>query len=258
MRLYRVLDEQLQPTYALEADDGTFKRIEGDILDDYTITDVVVEPRKILPPIEPPTIFAVAGNYRSHIEEVHAKIPEAPNFFAKSITSVVGPEEPIRLPAVAPDNVDYEVELAVIIGQTCRDVPADRAYDVILGYTVANDVSARDWQKRLGQWVRPKSFDTFCPLGPCIVTDIDPSNLRLRAILNGQVMQDASTSEMLFSIPQLIEFISADLTLLAGTVILTGTPAGVGEARSPKVYLKPGDVIVCSIEQIGELKNPVK
>jgi len=258
MRIYRVLDEKSQVAYAAETAEGTFRRITGDIFDDYSVTEVLVEPRKILPPVSPPTIFAVAGNYRSHIEEVHAAVPDAPVFFAKSITSVVAPAEPIRLPAVAPDNVDYEAELAVVIGQTCRDVPADRAYDVILGYTVANDVSARDWQKRLSQWVRPKSFDTFCPLGPCVVTDIDPTNLRLQAILNGQVMQDASTSEMIFPIPQLVEFISADLTLLAGTVILTGTPAGVGEARSPKVYLKNGDVITCSVEGIGELTNPVE
>ena len=258
MKLYRVLDENSQITYAAEADDGTFRRIVGDVFDKYSVTDTPVRADKVLAPLAPPAIFAIGGNYRSHIEEVGASVPDAPNVFAKAITSVIGPGDEIHLPSAGPDHVDYEVELAVVIGQTCRGVPADAAGEVILGYTVANDVSARDWQKRVSQWVRAKSFDTFCPLGPCIATDVDPSDLRLRTTLNGNVMQDASTADLIYSVPQLVEFISADLTLLAGTVILTGTPGGVGEARSPQVYLRPGDTITCTIDGIGELTNTVK
>ncbi len=258
MKLYRLLDEDSRITYAAGADDGTFRRIDGDIFAEYSVTDRPVKAKKVLAPLDPPAIFAIGGNYRSHIEEVNASIPEAPVVFAKAITSVIGPGDEIVLPSAGPDHVDYEVELAVVIGRTCRDVPADSVGDFILGYTVANDVSARDWQKRVSQWVRAKSFDTFCPLGPCIVTDIDPSNLHLKTVLNGQVMQDSSTANLIYSVPELIEFLSADLTLLAGTVILTGTPGGVGEARSPQVYLRSGDTITCAIDGIGELTNTVK
>ena len=145
----------------------------------------------------------------------------------------------------------------VVIGRTCRNVPADQADDYILGYTVANDVSARDWQQRLGQWVRAKSFDSFCPLGPCIETDLDAADVRLTCTLNGETMQDSTTADMVFGVRRLVEFLSADLTLLAGTVILTGTPAGVGVARTPPVFLRDGDTIVCAVEGIGELSNPV-
>ncbi|MDY7011808.1 MAG: fumarylacetoacetate hydrolase family protein [Planctomycetota bacterium] len=258
MKLYRVLDENSQIIYAADAGDETLRRVEGDIFGEYSVTDRPVRAETILAPLTPPAIFAVGGNYRSHIEEVGASIPETPVVFAKAITSVIGPDNEIILPACGPDHVDYEVELAVIIGQTCRDVPAADAGEFILGYTVANDVSARDWQKQIHQWVRAKSFDTFCPLGPCIATDVDPSDLHLRTTLNGNVMQDATTDELIFSVPQLVEFISSDLTLLAGTVILTGTPGGVGEARSPQVYLRPGDTIACTIDGIGELTNTVK
>ena len=258
MKLYRLLDKDSRTTYAAEADDGTYRRIDGDIFGEYSVTDTPVQAREILAPLAPAAIFAIGGNYRSHIEEVHASFPDAPVVFAKAITSVIGQGSEIHLPAAGPDHVDYEVELAVVIGKTCRDVRAESAGEVILGYTVANDVSARDWQKRVSQWVRAKSFDTFCPLGPCIATDVDPSDLHLKTTLNGQVMQDASTADMIHSVPQLVEFISADLTLPAGTIILTGTPSGVGEARSPQVYLRPGDTITCEIDGIGELTNTVK
>ncbi len=258
MKLYRLLDEDSRITYAAEADDGTFRRIEGDIFGEYSVTDKPIRATKMLAPVAPPNIFALAGNYRSHIEECNAAVPEYPIIFAKATTSVIGAGSEILLPAVGPDHVDYEAELAVVIGRTCRDVPAAAAGEFILGYTVANDVSARDWQKRVSQWVRAKSFDTFCPLGPCIATDVDPSDLHLTTTLNGQVMQDASTADLIFSVPQLIEFISADLTLLPGTVILTGTPGGVGAARSPQVFLRPGDTITCKIDDIGELVNTVK
>jgi len=256
MKLYRVLDEDSRPTYAA-GEAGALRRIEGDIFGDWGLTDRPVEPTRTLAPVAPPAIFAVGLNYRSHAAETDKPLPDYPVLFAKSAMSVIGPDDPILLPAAGPACVDYEVELAVVIGCDCRNVPADQAGEVILGCTVGNDVTARDWQKRLGQWVRGKSFDTFCPLGPCIDTEADPGGLDLQAVLNGQVVQQASTSDLIFSVPRLVEFISADLTLPAGTVIMTGTPAGVGVARRPQVFLRDGDRVTCRIEGIGELSNPV-
>ena len=256
MKLYRVLDQDARITFAAEAD-GVFRKIQGDILGDYAIADREVQAKSILAPVAPPNVFAIGLNYRGHAEETHKPLPDAPVVFAKATTSVIGPAQPIVLPAVGPACVDYEVELAVVIARTCRNVSADAAADYILGYTVANDVSARDWQQRLGQWVRAKSFDTFCPLGPCIETDLDPADLRLSCTLNGRLMQDSTTADLVFSVGQLVEFLSSDLTLLAGTVILTGTPSGVGVARDPQVFLRPGDTVTCAVEGIGELTNPV-
>ena len=256
MKLCRVVDESWQVCYAAEAD-GVFRKVAGDVFGDYSIVDREIRPGKILPPVVPPNVFAVGLNYRGHARETNKPLPEAPVVFAKATTSVIGAGEPIVLPAAGAACVDYEVELAVVIGRTCRDVPAERAGECVLGYTVANDVSARDWQQRLGQWVRAKSFDSFCPLGPCIQTELDPADAGLSCTLNGTLMQDSTTADLIFSVPQLIEFLSADLTLLAGTVILTGTPAGVGAARSPQVFLRPGDTVTCAVEGIGELTNPV-
>jgi 2-keto-4-pentenoate hydratase/2-oxohepta-3-ene-1,7-dioic acid hydratase in catechol pathway len=161
-----------------------------------------------------------------------------------------------------PLQVDYEVELAVIIGKAAKDVPTARAFDYVLGYTIGNDVSARRWQKHGGggQWVRGKSFDTFCPLGPELVTkDLvpDPQQLRLQCFLNGELMQDANTADMIFSVAELIEYLSSGMTLLPGTVIMSGTPSGVGFARQPPVYLKPGDNLELKIDNLGTLRNPV-
>ena len=256
MKLFRLRDENSDTLLAVEVD-CALRRVEGEWPGAYEVTDRAVVAAEILAPLDPPAIFAIGRNYRAHAAETDSDVPDHPVVFAKAITSVIGTGRPIVLPAVGPDCVDYEAELAVVIGRTCRNVPAADARDVILGFTVANDVSARDWQKALGQWVRAKSFDTFCPLGPCIETDLDPADVRVRSTLNGQVMQDARTSELIFSVNRLIEFVSADLTLRAGTVILTGTPAGVGMARTPQVFLRPGDTITCSVEGIGELSNPV-
>jgi len=256
VKLYRVMDQDGQVVHAVEVE-GELRRIRGDIFGRFEVTAEAVRPRRLLAPVAPPMIFAVGLNYRAHAAETGQEPPEAPVVFAKAPTAVIGPGEPILLPAAGPDHVDYEVELAVVIGRTCRDVPARSALQCVLGYTVANDVSARDWQRRLGQWVRAKSFDTFCPLGPCIETDADPADLPLRSLLNGEVMQQSTTADLIFSVPALIEFISADLTLQAGTGILTGTPSGVGVARSPQVFLRDGDTITCVIDGIGELTNPV-
>jgi 2-keto-4-pentenoate hydratase/2-oxohepta-3-ene-1,7-dioic acid hydratase in catechol pathway len=173
------------------------------------------------------------------------------------------PGAPIRLPVhQASTRVDYEAELAIVLGRECRDATRENALDFVLGYTCANDVSARDWQRDFGggQWNHAKSFDTFCPLGPVIVTKDElprPNNLRIRSILNSQVMQDSTTADMIFDVPAIIAFLSADKTLPAGTLILTGTPEGVGFARKPPVWLRPGDTISVEIEGIGTLSNPV-
>lgn len=176
---------------------------------------------------------------------------------------MIGPDDAILLPSVGPDRVDYEAELAVVIGRRAKNVSREEALDYVLGYTCANDVSARDWQmeKQKHQWARGKSFDTFCPLGPCLVTrdEIpDPNVLRIRAILNDQVMQESTTADMIFDVPALISDLSRSCTLLPGTVILTGTPEGVGYTRTPPVFLREGDAITVEIEGIGRLTNRVE
>jgi 2-keto-4-pentenoate hydratase/2-oxohepta-3-ene-1,7-dioic acid hydratase in catechol pathway len=256
MKIYRVIDDAGQSVYAAQTPQG-LAAIGGDIFGQFSVTDQPVRSTKLLAPVTPPNIFAIGLNYRAHAIETGKPIPSHPVVFAKATTSLSNPGDPIRLPACGPSAVDYECELAVVIARTCRNVPAAKASDFVLGYTVANDVSARDWQVQLGQWVRAKSFDTFCPLGPCIATGLDPSDLHLTTTLNGQVMQDSRTSDLIFSVPQLVEFLSSDLTLLPGTVILTGTPSGVGVARKPQVFLRPGDQVTCAIDGIGELTNPV-
>ncbi len=213
---------------------------------------------KLLAPVMPPNIIAIGLNYRRHAAESQMEIPKQPLMFLKANTSVIGPHDPIVLPHMAPDQVDYEAELCIVIGRTARNVSEADALDYVFGYTCGNDVSARDCQFGDKQWARGKSFDTFCPLGPWIETDIpDPENLGIRAVLNGQVMQDSSTSDLIFGCRQLVSFLSHHLTLLPGTVIMTGTPEGVGFPRNPPVYLKPGDVIEIEIDGIGKISNPV-
>lgn len=213
---------------------------------------------KLLAPVSPPNVLAIGLNYRQHALETNAPIPDRPLLFIKATTSVIAPGEPIVLPAIAPDEVDYEAELAVVIGRTARDVAVGEALSYVLGYTCGNDVSARDCQKRLDrQWARAKSFDTFCPLGPWIETELDPTNAPVRCRVNGRTMQDSSTSDMIFPVAELISYLSHSLTLLPGTVILTGTPPGVGVAREPAVYLRAGDVVEVEIGGVGVLRNPV-
>jgi 2-keto-4-pentenoate hydratase/2-oxohepta-3-ene-1,7-dioic acid hydratase in catechol pathway len=236
--------------------------IEGDIFEVFHLTRESTEIEKILPPVSPPNILALGLNYRRHADETNIRYPSAPVIFIKGTNSIIGPGSPIILPKAGPDEVDYEGELAIIIGTKTKNVSAQDAVSHILGYTCANDVSARDWQIRLQkkQWARGKSFDTFCPIGPCIVTpdDIpDPNNLRIRTILNGETLQDSSTSDMIFDVPAIVSDLSCSMTLLPGTVILTGTPEGVGFTRQPPVFLKDDEVVTISIEKIGELTNPV-
>jgi len=251
------------PAWAALTPDGGAREISGDLFGAWRVTERAVAPGKILAPVSPPNILAIGLNYRRHAEEGGAGVPERPMLFMKSTGSVQNPGDPIELPRRLPSSeVDYECELAVVIGRACKNATRERALDYVLGYTAANDVSARDWQKRLGggQFCQGKSFDTFCPLGPVLVTRDEipnPNRLAIRTVLNGQVMQDWNTSDMVFDVPALIEFLSASKTLLPGTVILTGTPHGVGMARKPPVYLKAGDTVTVEVEGIGALTNPV-
>lgn len=211
-----------------------------------------------LAPVEAPDIIAIGANYADHCTESAVSPPSAPLVFLKATSSMTGHLEPIQLPGNYPDEVDYEAELAVVIGKTARHVKRENALEYVFGYTCANDVSARDVQLRLDrQWARGKSFDTFCPLGPFLVTGVDPSRARVRLHLNGRVMQDQSAGDMIFPIPFIIEYLSACMTLQPGTVILTGTPGGVGMGLKPPVYLRHGDRVSVDIEGIGVLENTV-
>jgi len=211
------------------------------------------------PIARPPKIICVGLNYRDHAAESGLALPEVPTIFCKFPTAVIGPREPIVLPKHS-SRPDYEAELCVVIGKGGRYIPADRWREHVFGYTILNDVSARDYQMATSQWVIGKTFDTFAPFGPAIVTadEIeDPHNLHISLALNGQVMQDSNTCNLIFKIPQLVEYLSSVFTLETGDLIATGTPAGVGFARKPPVYLKPGDQVVIRIEGLGELMNPV-
>ena len=207
----------------------------------------------------PGKIICVGLNYRDHAAESNMPIPERPVLFSKFSTCVIAPGEPVVIP-VTSSQVDYEAELAVVIGRRAKNVSAADAYEYILGYTAFNDVSARDFQFADGQWQRGKSCDTFAPMGQTIVTTDeipDPQKLSIKLVLNGQTMQDSNTNQLIFGVPRLIEFITESITLEPGDVIATGTPSGVGFARKPPVFLRPGDVMQVQIEVIGELGNPI-
>ena len=207
----------------------------------------------------PGKLICIGLNYRDHAKESNMPLPERPVVFSKFSSAVIGPGEPIVIPATS-QQVDYEAELAVVIGRRAKNVKADRAYDYVLGYTAFNDVTARDFQFADGQWQRGKSCDTFAPMGQTIVTTdtiTDPHKLSIKLTLNGEIMQDSNTDQLIFGVPQLIEFISESITLEPGDVIATGTPPGVGFARKPPVFLKPGDQVEIFIEGMGGLGNPV-
>jgi 2-keto-4-pentenoate hydratase/2-oxohepta-3-ene-1,7-dioic acid hydratase in catechol pathway len=251
------------PAYAALQPDGSAREITGDLLGNFQVTDRVTPLGKRLAPLVPVNILAIGLNYKKHAEEGGKGVPERPMLFIKSSNTLQNPGDPIELPVKLPSSeVDFECELAVVIGRRCKNATRANALDYVLGYTCANDVSARDWQQRLngGQFCQGKSFDTFCPLGPVLVTRDEipqPNQLQIKTILNGHTMQDWNTNDMVFDVPTLIEFLSGSKTLLPGTVILTGTPHGVGYARKPPVFLKAGDTISIEIEKIGTLTNPV-
>jgi 2-keto-4-pentenoate hydratase/2-oxohepta-3-ene-1,7-dioic acid hydratase in catechol pathway len=211
-------------------------------------------------PLRPGKIVAVGLNYLDHIREAGLEPPERPLLFAKFPSSVIGPDQPIVIDAGLTERVDWEVELAVIVGAPMRHVSPAEALAGVAGYTVANDVSARDLQFSDGQWVRGKSLDTFCPLGPVVVTPDeigDPQALRLWTAVNGQTVQDSSTSEMVFGVAELLSYCSRSFTLDPGDVLLTGTPWGCGEFMTPRRSLAPGDVVEVGVDRIGVLRNPV-
>jgi 2-keto-4-pentenoate hydratase/2-oxohepta-3-ene-1,7-dioic acid hydratase in catechol pathway len=258
MKIIRYIDGRGGVAYAVDG-----YRAEGDVFGAFVRTRERADVARLLAPVEPPAVYCIGLNYRQHAAETKAGIPEFPIVFMKPPSAVQHPGGPILLPRKLPSGeVDYEGELAVVIGRRCKNVARADALAYVLGYTCANDVSARDWQKRWGggQWCRGKSFDTFAPLGPCLVTRDElpnPNALRIRTSIQGDVLQDCSTSDMIFDVPALIEFLSGSTTLLPGSVILTGTPHGVGAARSPPRWLRAGDVVTVDIEGIGQLANPV-
>lgn len=215
---------------------------------------------RLAAPLRPGKIVAIGLNYLDHVREAGVEPPASPLVFTKFTTSVIGPGEEIRVDRALTERVDWEVELAVVIGRRLSRVAVGEALDGVFGYTVANDVSARDLQFGDGQWVRGKSLDTFCPLGPVVVTADevpDPQALALRTVVNGETVQDSSTAEMAFGVAELISYCSQSFTLEPGDLLLTGTPWGCGEFMQPPRSLAPGDVVEVSVEGIGSLRNPV-
>ncbi|HWL54572.1 MAG TPA: fumarylacetoacetate hydrolase family protein [Chthoniobacteraceae bacterium] len=263
MKIVRYQNAQNAIEYGSLNPDGSVERLEGDLYGGLKKTGQTGEVAKLLAPLVPTSILCIGLNYKHHAAESGAKVPEIPILFVKGINALQNPGDPIEIPTqMASDEVDYECELAVVIGKPCKNVSRENALDYVLGYTCANDVSARDWQIRKGggQWCRGKFFDTFAPLGPCLVTTDDipnPNELAIKTVINGETLQDWNTNDMIFDVPTLIEFLSGSTTLLPGTVILTGTPHGVGMARKPPRWLKEGDSVTIEIEKIGALTNPV-
>jgi 2-keto-4-pentenoate hydratase/2-oxohepta-3-ene-1,7-dioic acid hydratase in catechol pathway len=263
MKICRIQLSSGEICLASQRSDGTLERLQGELFSELQSTGQTVTAIRTLAPLDPAAILCIGLNYRKHAEEGKQAIPENPVLFMKVPTSVQDPGGPIVLPRkLRSDKVDFECELAVIIGKRCYNVSRADALSYIYGYTCANDVSARDWQKDGGggQWCRGKTFATFCPLGPFLVTADEipaPNSLRIKSVLNGIVMQDWNTDDMIFDVATLIEFLSASTVLAPGTVILTGTPHGVGFARTPPVFLTAGDTIMIEIEKIGQLINPV-
>lgn len=260
MKLVRIVSKKHpKGVYGVVNADG-IEVVRGGLLDGAAKTGEVVRQSDIvryLPPLAPPNIIAFGVNYIDHAAECGAQKPERPLMFMKPLTSVVGHGDAILLPRMAPEGVDYEAELCAIIGRTAKNVAVEEALAYVFGYTCNNDVSARDCQGADVQWARGKSFDTFCPIGPCVVTDFDPDTTRVRMRLNGRLMQDQPTSDMIFNTAELISFASKCMTLLPGTLILTGTPGGVGFKQNPPVFLRAGDVCEVEIDGIGTLQNTV-
>jgi len=212
----------------------------------------------LLAPVEPPDVIAIGLNYRQHAAESNFQAPSAPQIFLKATSSVIGPDQPIRLPRMAPDEVDAEAELAIIIGRSCRCVTPEAAADYIFGYTCANDVSARDCQLRQDtQWARGKSFDSFCPLGPWGDSAFRPDGARVQLRVDGDGWQDAPVSDMLFDCRTLVSYCSQVMTLRPGTVILSGTPPGVGFAQKPPRFLRAGGRVEVTVTGLATLRNPV-
>lgn len=264
MRLIRFVSEDGVTYFGVvdSQEDKTACIIHGDTFETLAVTDDRKVIQAYLPPVMPPNIIGIGLNYADHAEETGISRPEIPVMFLKGTNAINAHLAPIVLPDAGPDEVDFEAELAIVIGKAARNVSRGDAMGYVLGYCCANDVSARDWQirKQKQQWARGKSFDTFCPIGPFLVTRdeiADPNNLKIQTEINGEVYQSSNTSEMIFDVPALVSELSRSMTLLPGTVILTGTPNGVGFTRQPPVFLKDGDTVTVTIENIGSLTNPV-
>jgi 2-keto-4-pentenoate hydratase/2-oxohepta-3-ene-1,7-dioic acid hydratase in catechol pathway len=247
-----------------QIDDTHARRIEGDLFGAHRVTQDTLPIEKLLAPLVPIDILCIGLNYRDHATESGSTIPANPMLFIKARSSLNNPFDPILIPQRS-DEIDFECELAIVIGKPAKNVSREKAMDHVFGYTCANDVTARDWQRDKdlggGQFARGKSFDTFCPLGPSIVSKDEithPNNLRIRTLVNDKIMQDHTTADMIFDVRTIIESLSSTMTLQAGAVILTGTPHGVGMGRKPPVWLKAEDTVVVEIEKIGRLENPVK
>ena len=256
MKIIRYQSPTGEVGFAQQHADGAFTKLRGTLFEKLEATSEPASVAKLLAPLEPKAILCIGLNYRQHAAETNTPLPDFPVLFFKNPASVQNPGDPIVLPRwLASAKVDYECELAVVIGRRAKNVPRAQALDYVLGYTCANDVSARDWQKEGGgsQWCRGKTFDTFCPLGPCLVTPDeipDPGNLRIRTLVNGEALQDSSTSDLIFDCPAIVSWVSRWVTLLPGDIIYTGTP---GSTRK----MSPGDVLEVEIESIGVLSNPV-
>jgi len=264
MKIIRYQDASGKIHFAAEQQDGSYVRLEGDLFGALKSTAETAVVRKILAPIVPEMIWCIGQNYRRHVAEVGMEVPKYPVVFAKGPSAVQNPNDPILVPSRAKTSeLDYEGELVVIIGKACKDVQREQALEYVAGYTCGNDVSARDWQLKMGgsQWCRGKSFDTFAPLGPCLVTSDtlpNPGALRIQTVVNGRTMQDGNTRDMIHDVPAIIEFLSQSTTLLPGTAIFTGTPHGVGMGQTPPLWLKDGDEVSITLEKIGTLTNPVR
>jgi 2-keto-4-pentenoate hydratase/2-oxohepta-3-ene-1,7-dioic acid hydratase in catechol pathway len=241
------------PLYGVLEEDNSITIITGDpIYQGIQKTAAKIEFSKvrILAPVIPRSkIVAIGKNYADHAAEMGGVVPEEPIIFIKPNTTVIGPGDTIVWPQMAP-SIDYEAELAIVIGRICKDVPKEKVNDVIFGYTMANDVTCRELQKKDGQWARAKGFDTFCPLGPWIETDFIPGTQRITTTLNGEMKQDATLNQMIFKVPDIIHFVSSVMTLLPGDVIITGTPAGIGPMGEKST-------VAVSIEGLGQLTNKV-
>jgi 2-keto-4-pentenoate hydratase/2-oxohepta-3-ene-1,7-dioic acid hydratase in catechol pathway len=248
LRLYR-LNHDGTPRYAAERE-GRFRLVEGDIFDKFSEgAEITSESLDLLPPVSPSKIVCIGLNYKDHAAEQHKPLPEEPLIFLKPSTAVIGPGEAIAIPADV-GRVDHEAELGLVIGRTATRVKAGDAHRYILGLIAVNDVSARVLQARDVQYTRAKGFDTFAPIGPCVAVGLEGKDLQVRAYVNGSLRQESRTRELIFTIPELVEFVSGVMTLLPGDIISTGTPSGVGP-------IVPGDQVTVHVEGVGALTNPV-
>ena len=264
MKIIRFVTEDQKIAWGTDWDGDTASRREGDVFVSLTDTGQRLKVAQVLPVVWASAIICIGLNYRRHAQETGLELPDYPAVFMKNPGAITGHGAPIVIPACCtePPEVDFEAELGVIIKQPAKNLTEAQALDYVAGYTCANDVSARRWQKNAGagQWVKGKSFDSFCPCGPVMVTPdeiADPQALDIRCRVNGETMQESNTSDMVFSVAQIISYLSQSCTLMPGTLILTGTPEGVGYTRQPPVYLGPGDRVETEISGIGTLENPV-